>query len=81
MFYICVLVAVAIGILVALSDWRIGVRTIAGALGAAALMRLVLPERDAGMLAVRHRLVDVGVLLAVGIALAVLAGTIPEQPA
>jgi hypothetical protein len=50
------------------------------ALACAALLRLVLPERDAGMLAVRHRLLDVTVLLGLGIALFVLAGTIPDQP-
>ena len=75
------LAAVAVGIGIAVvSDWRTGVRTVSGALAAAALLRLVLPERDAGMLAVRHRFLDVGVLVAVAVALFALASTIPDQP-
>ncbi len=80
-FYIAVLVAVGAGLVVAaVSDWRVGIRVLSAALGAAAALRLVLPERDAGMLAVRHRLLDVGILLGVGVALFLLAATIPEQP-
>ncbi|MFD1246609.1 DUF3017 domain-containing protein [Nocardioides ginsengisoli] len=67
-------------VVVALTEWRLGLRIIAGALGVAALLRLSLPEKDAGMLAVRHRLLDVGILLGVAIALVFLAGSIPEQP-
>ncbi|WP_435771995.1 DUF3017 domain-containing protein [Nocardioides sp. SYSU DS0651] len=75
------LVAVGVGIGIAVAgDWRAGVRTVSGALAAAALLRLLLPEKDAGMLAVRHRLLDVGLLLAFTVALFALAGTIPEQP-
>lgn len=70
-----------VGIVVAAtSDWRGGLRIIAGTLSVAALFRLVLPEKDAGMLAVRHRLVDVGVLVAFSAALFALALTVPEQP-
>ncbi|HRK48426.1 MAG TPA: DUF3017 domain-containing protein, partial [Nocardioides sp.] len=46
----------------------------------AALLRLVLPSRDAGMLAVRRRLVDMVVLGGMGAALFFLASTIPNQP-
>jgi uncharacterized membrane protein YraQ (UPF0718 family) len=53
---------------------------VAGALFAAAALRLVLPQKDAGMLAVRHRLIDVTVLVLVGAALFFLAGDIPDQP-
>lgn len=67
-------------VVVAAADWRVGIRIVAGALGAAALLRLALPEKDAGMLAVRHRLLDVAILLAVGITLFVLSVTIPDQP-
>lgn len=81
-FYILVLIAAAIGIaLVVRDDWRLGVRVLAGALGGAALVRLVLPQRDAGMLAVRHRLIDVLMLAGVAVALFVLTGSIPDQPA
>ncbi len=79
--YLGVLVATAVGIAIVFRshDWRLGVRVVAGALAAAALLRLVLPQRDAGMLAVRHRLVDVGLLCLVGGALFFLSGSIPEQ--
>jgi len=64
----------------ALYDWRDGVRVIAGALLFAAGCRLLLPTRQAGMLAVRHRALDVGLLVAVGVVLFFLAGSIPNQP-
>ena len=77
-FYLLILAATSVGIVVAyVDDWRLGVRIVGLALGAAALLRLVLPQRDAGMLAVRHRLVDVGLLAAMGAALIFLAGDIP----
>jgi hypothetical protein len=81
-FYIGILGATGVGIAIVFRshDWRLGVRVVAGALFAAALLRLVLPQRDAGMLAVRHRLVDVGLLVFVGGALFFLAGDIPDQP-
>ena len=44
------------------------------------MLRLVLPEDDAGMLAVRHRALDVAFLVLIGTALFVLASTIPDQP-
>ncbi len=76
---ILLVVAGAIGV-TAIGDWRVGIRIFSAALGVAALARLVLPRRDAGMLAVRHRMVDVALLVGVGIALWVLAETIPNQP-
>jgi DUF3017 family protein len=81
-FYIGVLLATAVGIAIVFQshDWRLGVRVVGGALFAAAALRLVLPQRDAGMLAVRHRLVDVTLLVLVGGALFFLAGSIPDQP-
>ncbi len=82
MFYLLVLAAtgLGVGIVVWTGDWRRGVTWIGGALVAAAEVGLVLRNRDAGMLAVRHRLVDVGLLVAVGVVLIVLADTIPNQP-
>ena len=44
------------------------------------LARLVLPAREAGMLAVRRRWIDVTILTVIGVALWVLASTIPDQP-
>jgi hypothetical protein len=77
-FYLLILATMAGGIVVAYVDeWRLGVRIIGAALGLAAVLRLVLPQRDAGMLAVRHRLVDVAILAGIGAALIFLAGDIP----
>jgi hypothetical protein len=67
-------------VVVSRGDWRLGIRWIAGALVFAAVARLVLPSREAGMLAVRRRWIDVTILAVLGIALWVLAVTIPNQP-
>lgn len=80
-FYLAVLVLTLAGVVVAAaSDWRTGIRIIAGALAFAAALRLVLRDRDAGMLAVRHRALDVGILVVIAGALFVLAASIPDQP-
>jgi hypothetical protein len=79
--YLLVLAVATAGIAIAWGgDWRLGVRCLAAGLCAAALLRLVLPRRDAGMLAVRHRMVDTVLLGGVGAALFFLATTIPDQP-
>lgn len=78
--YLLVLAATLVGLgVVTTGHWRGGVHVVAGALLAAAGLRLVLPAKDAGMLAVRHRLLDSGLLAAVAVALWFLASTIPEQ--
>jgi cation transport ATPase len=80
-FYLVVLAVTAVGIgIVATGDWRVGIRWVAGGLVFASLVRGVLPTRDAGMLAVRHRAVDCVMLAVVGIVLLFLASTIPNQP-
>ena len=80
-FYLLVLAAVVVGMgLVVLDEWRTGVRVVGGALLVAALVRLLLRARDAGMLAVRHKVLDAAVLVALGCALIFLAGSIPDQP-
>ncbi len=80
-FYLAILAAAVVAIAIVMtSDWRVGVRVLAGALGAAGAGRLLLPQRDAGMLAVRHRLVDVAILVGVAVTLWWLAGSIPNQP-
>lgn len=61
-------------------EWRLGVRVIGGSLIGLAALRLVMPEEQAGMLAVRRRWVDVALLVAVGAALLFLASDIPDQP-
>jgi hypothetical protein len=61
-------------------DVRGGTLAVAGALFLAALARLVLPERRAGMLASRRRFVDVTALavLATGLLVAGLVLPIPS---
>lgn len=81
LFYLLILTVTATGLVLAyVEDWRLGVRVLGGGLMGASALRLVLPERDAGMLAVRHRLTDVLLLAATGAALFFLAGDIPDQP-
>jgi hypothetical protein len=81
-FYLGILAVVGAGLAVtAAGHWRGGVHLMSGALVAAAVLRLVLPARDAGMLAVRHRVLDCSLLAVVGVVLWVLASTIPDQPA
>lgn len=80
-FYLAVLVTTVVSVGIVWSgNWRLGVRCLAGALLVAAVMRLVLPAKDAGMLAVRHRAVDCVLLAGLGGALVFLAQTIPNQP-
>ncbi|KQV65100.1 hypothetical protein ASC64_15090 [Nocardioides sp. Root122] len=80
-FYLLVLGVVAAAmVVVALDEWRTGIRLMGGALVFAALVRLVLRRRDAGMLAVRHKVLDAVVLAVLGGALIFLATSIPDQP-
>ncbi|MGZ8744300.1 MAG: DUF3017 domain-containing protein [Nocardioides sp.] len=79
--YVVAMVVLFIGIyLAAREDWRLGVRWMAGSLLFAAGCRALLPSRQAGMLAVRNRVVDVALLTGAGVAMIVLAGSIPNQP-
>ncbi|GAA5115540.1 hypothetical protein GCM10023339_22850 [Alloalcanivorax gelatiniphagus] len=80
-FYLLVLGVVAVAmVIVVLDEWRTGIRLMGGALVLAAAVRLVLRARDAGMLAVRHKVLDALVLVVLGGALIFLAGSIPNQP-
>ena len=80
-FDLLVLAVVAVArVVVALDEWRTGIRVMGGALVFAALVRLVLRRRDAGMLAVRHKVLDAVVLAVLGGALIFLATSIPDQP-
>ena len=67
------------GVVVA-GEWRTGIRVFGGALLLGALVRLLLSNRDAGMLAVRFKAFDVLMLAGLGAALIFLAGSIPDQP-
>ncbi len=80
-FYLLILAVVAIAIgIVAGGHWRTGIRWFGGALIFAAVVRSVLPAKDAGMLAVRRRWWDCFMLAGTGAALIFLAVSIPDQP-
>ena len=80
-FYLLVLGVVGASlVVVALDEWRTGIRLMGGALIFAAAVRLVLRRRDAGMLAVRHKVLDAAILIVLGGSLIFLAGSIPDQP-
>jgi hypothetical protein len=79
--YLLVLAAAGVGLsIVSRGNWRLGVKWIAASLVVAAVVRLALPAREAGMLAVRRRLIDVALLAAVGVGLWFLSISIPNQP-
>ena len=81
LFYLVVLALAGVGLALSWAgDWRLGVKWIGGALILGAVARLVLRRRDAGMLAVRNRLVDAGLLSAMGVLLIFLTESIPAQP-
>jgi hypothetical protein len=73
-----VIVGVGAGLLlVAAERWRVGLVVMGLALVLAGLMRLFLPLRRIGFLAVRSRPVDVTLTLGVGLAVTLLAVAIP----
>ena len=73
-----VLTVVAIGLaVVAFGYWRKGIVIVGLALLGAAVLRLMLPVRRVGFLAVRSRPVDVVLLAGTGLALTVIVLTIP----
>jgi len=76
---LAVLVTVGIGLLlVTFEHWRRGLVVMGLALVGAALLRLLLPVRRLGFLAVRSRPVDVVLLAGMGLALTVIALAIPD---
>jgi hypothetical protein len=75
---LAVLVMVGIGLLLVTFDhWRRGLVVIGLSLIIAGLLRLLLPVRRVGFLAVRSRPTDVLLMALAGLALAVTALTIP----
>ncbi len=75
---LAVLVAVGIGLLlVTFEHWRRGLVVVGLTLVAAGVLRLLLPVRRVGFLAVRSRLVDVVVMVGTGVVLTVLVLTLP----
>ncbi len=76
-----VLATTGVGIAIAWTgDWRLGVKWVGASLLLGAVARLVLRRRDAGMLAVRNRAVDAGLLSVAGATLIFLSESIPNQP-
>jgi hypothetical protein len=74
-----VLVVVGCGLLlVAAERWRSGLVGMGLAVVVAGLFRLLMPLRRIGFLAVRSRPVDVALMLATGVAVAVIALAIPH---
>jgi hypothetical protein len=79
--YLCVLAAAMVGVgIAATGAWRTGVRCLAAALIGAAVARVVLPDDNAGMLRVRRKALDAAILTGAGVALLLLAESIPNQP-
>lgn len=79
--YLVVLLVAAVALVVVwLVSWRTGIRIFGGVLVVAAGVRLLLGDRDAGMLAVRHKAVDATLLTLVGAVMLFLASSIPDQP-
>ncbi len=75
---LAVLVTVGVGLLlVTLEHWRWGLVVIGLALIGAGLLRLLLPVRRVGFLAVRSRPIDVVLMAGAGLALTVIALAIP----
>ena len=78
--YLVVTVGVGIGLLIISQGVhlvRSGTLVLAGVLLIAAVARLVLPERRAGLLSSRRRLLDVAILGALGIGLLVAGLVVP----
>lgn len=74
---VVVLVIAGLVVTTVFDRWRVGTAIIGLALLLAALFRLSLPARQAGMLVVRSRSVDAAVLLVLGFGLVALANAIP----
>ena len=78
--YLLIVVTALAGLAITvLGAWRTGVTWIGTSMVAGGLVRLVLPERRAGMLRVRRKAPDVLLMLLAGVALVVLAFVIPDQ--
>ena len=76
---LAVLLTVGVGLLlVTFEHWRRGLVIMGLALLGAALLRLLLPVRRVGFLAVRTRPTDVVLMAGAGVALAVIALMLPD---
>ena len=73
---VVVLLGVVAGLVIALvweSGWRLGCLVIGGSLGVGAIERIAMPSRDAGLLQVRSKAFDVGMLTVLSAAIITLA--------
>jgi hypothetical protein len=59
--------------------WRAGCLIIGASLGVGALLRAVLPSREAGLLQVRGKAFDVTVLVVLAVAVIALAIAVPPE--
>jgi hypothetical protein len=71
------LVMAAAAAVIASDHFRRGAVLFSAAVLLAFFLRLLLPERDSGMLAVRSKPLDLGVLAALGLAFSFLAFAVP----
>jgi len=79
--YLAVAVGVLVGVAIAaFGAWRLGITVVGVAVGAAGVVRAVLPDRAAGLLRIRRRGSDVLLMLAFGAALIVLPWVVPTPP-
>ena len=76
-----VLLGVVAGLVIALvgeSSWRVGCLVIGGSLGVGAVERIALPSREAGLLQVRGKAFDAGMLIVLGATIIALAVLVPR---
>jgi Protein of unknown function (DUF3017) len=76
--FILVLVIAAGGLAFSTFHWRRGVEVVGLAVVLGGVLRAVLTERQAGLLAVRHRNFDVSCYLALGVAVIVVGLLLPH---
>ena len=77
---LALIIAVGVGLLmVTFEHWRKGLVVVGVALVVTAVLRLLLPVRQMGFLAVRSRPVDVILLAGAGLALTIIALSIPSS--
>ncbi len=75
---IVVLAGVAVAcVMIAMDSFRRGCVVLSASVLVAAFLRLLLSDRDAGLLAVRSRRLDVAILLVLGIGLGVFTFWVP----
>ena len=74
---VCAGVLLGLGVVVVLDRFRRGTLVMAGAVLLGAWLRVLLPERQIGLLKVRGRLVDTVTLLVLGVGLSVVALVVP----